>query len=100
MSVSSSAVTSALNALRMYSRQVDRAAQTIASAGLITIPSDLSDAATTPPDVPASAAAPESADLAEAMTSMLIAQRAFAAQLRVLQSADEMLKETVEWVKP
>jgi flagellar basal body rod protein FlgG len=33
------------------------------------------------------------------MTSMLIAQRAFAAQLRVLRTADEMLKESVESVK-
>jgi flagellar basal body rod protein FlgC len=83
----------------MYSRQVDRAAQTIASAGLFSVPSDPSDGATTPPDVPASATVPEFADLGEEMTSMLIAQRAFAAQLRVLQSADEMLKETVDAVK-
>jgi flagellar basal body rod protein FlgC len=34
------------------------------------------------------------------MTSMLIAQRAFAAQLRVLRSADEMLKDTVDLTRP
>ncbi len=32
------------------------------------------------------------------MTSMLIAQRAFSAQLRVLKTADEMLKESVDVV--
>ena len=97
MSVSPTAVTSALNALRMYSRQVDRAAQTIASAGLVAIPPDTTEPSADPAGAPA--AQPDLADLGEAMTSMLIAQRAFAAQLRVLRSADEMLKETVESVK-
>jgi len=94
MSISPAAVASALSALRMYSRQVDRAAQVIASAGLVRVPSDPSDAASEPSSTPDAGPA----DLGEAMTRMLIAQRAFAAQLRVLRSADEMLKETVEAV--
>ncbi|MDZ4861901.1 MAG: flagellar basal body rod C-terminal domain-containing protein [Gemmatimonadota bacterium] len=32
------------------------------------------------------------------MTDMMIAQRAFSAQLRVLRTADEMLQESVDFV--
>ena len=95
MSVSGTAVTTALNALRMYSRQVDRAAESIAAAGLADLSAD-------PPDGEGSPSAPPGdpmLDLPGAMTSMLIAQRAFAAQLRVLRAADEMLRESVESVK-
>ena len=34
------------------------------------------------------------------MTSMMIAQRAFSAQLRVLKTADQMLQDTVETLGP
>ena len=95
MSVSGTAITTALSAIRMYSRRVDRSAELIASAGLTELPTDPSDAAGMPGLAPAS---PEAADLTEAMTSMLIAQRAFSAQLKVLRTADEMLKESVEVV--
>jgi flagellar hook protein FlgE len=37
----------------------------------------------------------EPVDLGDAMVDMMIAQRAFAAQLRVLRTADQMLDETV-----
>ena len=97
MSVSGSAVATALNALRMYSRQVDRAAESIAAAGLVDLSADPADGEGTSSSLTSpSGAIP---DLAGAMTSMLIAQRAFAAQLRVLRTADEMLKESVESVK-
>jgi hypothetical protein len=93
MPVSGTAIASALNALRLYTRRVDQAAERIASAGLF-------DVTTGPPPStdPATPPAPpqEPVDLGGAMVDMMIAQRAFAAQLRVLRTADEMLKETVE----
>jgi hypothetical protein len=98
MPVSGPAIATALNALRMYSRRVDRAAESIATAGLVDGSTDPTDGATPrETGAPASAGNPE--DLASAMTDMLIAQRAFAAQLRVLRTADEMLKESVDTVK-
>ena len=97
MSVSGTAISSALNALKMYSRQVDRAAQTIATAGLGELPPEGEPA----PDAPVPAATSGAAlDLSAAMTSMMIAQRAFSAQLRVLKTADQMLQDTVETLGP
>jgi hypothetical protein len=98
MPVSGPAVATALNALRMYSRQVDRAAESIATAGLVGVPTDSADG-TTPPVSGATPSPGDAADLASAMTSMMLAQRAFSAQLRVLRTADEMLKESVDIVK-
>lgn len=96
MSVSGTAIAAALNALKMYSRRVDRAAATIASAGPVDpSPEPVEGATTPPPTVPVDGAA---LDLGAAMTDMMIAQRAFAAQLRVLRTADEMLRETVNTV--
>jgi flagellar hook protein FlgE len=96
MSVSGTAIASALNALKMYSRRVDRAAETIASAGLVYPSAEpVEGASTTPPTVSAEGAV---LDLGAAMTDMMIAQRAFAAQLRVLRTADEMLRDTVNTV--
>jgi hypothetical protein len=95
MSVSGTAISTALSALRMYSRRVDRSAEQIASFGLTDLPTDPGDSAGMP-GLPASTG--EGVDLTEAMTSMLIAQRAFSAQLRVLKTADEMLKESVDVV--
>lgn len=98
MSVSGPAIATALNALRMYSRQVDRAAESIATAGMVDLTAGPTDSADSPPaGGPATAADP--GDLASAMASMLIAQRAFAAQLRVVRTADEMFQESVDIVK-
>ncbi|MEO8636470.1 MAG: flagellar basal body rod C-terminal domain-containing protein [Gemmatimonadales bacterium] len=97
MSISPSAVSSALSALKMYSRQVDRAAESIASVGLVDLAADPASGNGAPlPSM--SVAYGDSADLAGAMTDMMIAQRAFSAQLRVLRTADEMLKESVDFV--
>lgn len=98
MSVSGTAISSALNALRMYSRRVDRAAETIAAAGLVDVTAppadpDAGGGPTTPPPAPGPVM-----DLAGAMTDMMIAQRAFSAQLRVLRTADEMLRDTVDTI--
>jgi hypothetical protein len=91
MPVSGTAMATALNALRLYSRRVDEAASRIASAGLFSVPADPSE---DPPPAASPASPPESVDLGDAMVDMMVAQRAFAAQLRVLKTADEMLKDT------
>jgi len=96
MSISGTAISSALNALKLYSRRVDQAAAQIASAGLV----DVSATAAASPEAPAAPAAAEFVDLGGAMVDMMIAQRAFAAQLRVLRTADDMLKQTVEQILP
>lgn len=92
MPVSGTAMANALNALRLYSRRVDEAASRIASVGLFAVPSE-------PTDDPVPAATPtataEPVDLGGPMIDIMVAQRAFAAQLRVLKTADEMLKDTV-----
>jgi hypothetical protein len=95
MSVSGTAITSALSALKLYSRRADRAAEQIATVGLTGASPDPTDTSGMP-GLPA--ATGESVDLSEAMMSMLTAQRAFSAQLRVLKTADEMLKESVDVV--
>jgi hypothetical protein len=95
MSVSGTAISTALSALKMYSRRVDRSAEQIASVGLTEMPTDAGDSAGMP-GLSASSGTP--VDLTDAMTNMLIAQRAFSAQLRVLKTADEMLKESVDVV--
>ena len=97
MSMTATAISSALSALRMYSRQVDRAAESIARIGLFDPAADPAAGAAVP--VPLSGVATgDAADLAGAMTDMMIAQRAFSAQLRVLRTADDMLQESVDFV--
>jgi hypothetical protein len=95
MSVSPSAVSSALSALKMYTRQVDRAAESIASIGIVDLSADPASGGGSSPSF--GVATGGTADLADAMTSMMIAQRAFSAQLAVLRTADRMLKETVDF---
>jgi hypothetical protein len=70
MSVSRSALSSAQNAIQVYSQS--------------------------PLDGPATAGSGTAGvDLGEAMVSMMIAQRAFSAQLQVIRTSDEMLHDTV-----
>lgn len=95
MPVSGTAITTALSALKLYSGRVDLAAGQIASAGLFEPPTDPNDPSGMPGLPPAAGGA---VDLTEAMTSMLIAQRAYSAQLRVLKTADEMLQDSVDLV--
>lgn len=97
MPVTGTALSTALNALKLYTRRVDLAAGQIARAGLTEVPTDGEGAS--PPSSGENAAAVGAADLGSAMVNMMIAQRAFSAQLRVLRTADEMLKESVEVVK-
>lgn len=97
MPVSGTAISTALSALKLYSRRVDRAAEQISRVGLIPVaPEGTGDPEQ--PVAPVAASAAESSDLGSAMVDMMIAQRAFAAQLRVLRTADEMLQESVRAV--
>ena len=98
MSVSGSAISAALSALHQYSRRVDQAAARIATAGLGPLSTDPAEPPTGGVPAGPPAAAGDLADLTSAMTSMMIAQRAFTAQLQVLRTADDMLQETVKSV--
>ena len=80
-----SAISAARNGLMVSTQRVERAARVIASAGL-------EPAASAPPASGPMAAA---VDRTDAMTTMLLAQRAFSAQLRVIETADAMLEESV-----
>ncbi len=89
VSALSPALATAARALRTYGQQVDQAAQDIARAGLPV-------AAEAAGDVVAGEVTPAAAvDLSEAEVRMLIAQRAFMAQLRTIRAADEMLAESI-----
>lgn len=94
MPVPGTAIASALNALKQYSRSVDQAAERIATVGLFTVPAEQPQEPEPGSPLPAPVAGP--ADLGDAMVDMMIAQRAFAAQLRVIKTADEMLRDTVQ----
>lgn len=93
-----SAISNALDALRYYSGRVDASARTIARAGLRSAadPAAPASAAPAPPAGPAAGLDAGDIDLAGAMTDMLLAQRAFSAQLRVLETASEMSREVVD----
>ena len=89
------AISSAVQGIMNSMRRMDRAAVSISRSGLPEIPVGPNDlAATAGP-----AQGTESTDLAGAMVDMLMAQRAFSAQLRVLKTADEMSRETVDLLK-
>ncbi|HTS89802.1 MAG TPA: flagellar basal body rod C-terminal domain-containing protein [Gemmatimonadales bacterium] len=94
MSLTGNTITTALAALQSYSRRVDLDAQTIASDGLFEVPVAAAGEETAVTPEPSGAA-----DLAGAMTDMLVAQRMFAAEMRVLQSAAEMQQGAVNLVK-
>lgn len=89
VSALSPALATAARALRTYGRQVDRAAQDIARAGLPVAADATGDAG------PAEVMPANAVDLAEAEVRMLVAQRAFQAQLRTIRVADEMLTESI-----
>lgn len=75
--------------------RIDRAASVISRAGLASSnaapePATNSDGTVTP----APHGEPEM-DVAGAMVDMMMAQRAFAEQLRVMQSVDQMMQDTI-----
>jgi flagellar basal body rod protein FlgG len=90
-----SALSSALHGITSSLRRMDRAANSIARSGLSDVPVG--------PNAPAASPGPpegaEATDLPGAMVDMLMAQRAFSAQLRVLRTAEEMSRETTGLLK-
>lgn len=88
------AISSARLGLQGSLRRLDRAAEAIARAGLEMEPNPLqaggSPAGQSEAPEPKAPMGPESVDLPEAIVSMLIAQRAFSANLRVMEAADRM----------
>jgi hypothetical protein len=90
-----SAVSSAVQGIMSSMRRMERAAVSVARSGLSEGPVGPNDPVTTAG--PAQGA--EASDLPAAMVDMLMAQRAFSAQLRVLKTADEMSREAVDLAK-
>ena len=90
MSSIASATASALQGIQACLRRMDKAAAVISGSG-----ADVAAApdATSPGGVPTDA--PAAADVPGAMVDILIAQRAFSAQLRVLEAAGQMADEAV-----
>jgi hypothetical protein len=94
VSVSPTALSSAQSALQTYSRLVDQAAAQIANWGLENV-TDSGTTAEPPAGQPTAATPAPTGDLGEAMVNMMIAQRAFSAQLKVIRTSDEMLRDLV-----
>ena len=88
MPVTPTALISALQGLRASSARVARAAQSIAASGLPFPPADTGDGTAAPPEQQT-----DTAGLADAEVTMLMAQRSFSAQLRVLEAAGEIMSE-------
>lgn len=92
MSLAISSLSTAVNALRVQFQRVERAAESISDAGL-TDPAPPGADPSAAPDSPPAGGMP---DLADGMVTMLIAQRAVAAQLRVIRAVDEMSREAMK----
>ena len=86
-----SLLSSGLAGLQRFARKADRAALSIARSGL-----EPAAAAAGPASDPAAPAACAPDDVTGAMVDLLVAQRMFAAQLRVVRTADEMMQTAVE----
>jgi len=88
------ALSSALQGLRSSIRRIDRAAADVARAGL-----PVADEATAeaplqlPPNVPAPG---QPIDLADSMTEILLAQRGYFAQLRLIEASRRMEQEALD----
>ncbi len=96
-----SATRAALLGMQASLRKFEQAAAVVSRAGLDTgrppdgaVPSD--QAADAPGFVPATS----EDDFLDAMVNMMVAQRAFSAQLRVLETADDMTREAVGLGRP
>ena len=92
MIIPASAIATVLNAMRSYSRKVDRAAEAIATDGLDVKPAEPRPGeAPTQPFVSVAPRVTQDSDLAESTTTILTAQRAFMDQQRVLEAAKVMM---------
>ena len=91
MSSPISGLSSAVSALNLTSLRMERAASTVASAGLPT-----SSAAPSIPVSSTPAPAPVSSDLVGAEIDVMMAQRAFSAELRVVEAQARMTRALEE----
>jgi hypothetical protein len=92
----SSASSSAIQGMQASLRKLDRAAATISRIGL-----DAEPGAPASPDEPplvlnVRSPAEAESDLPAAMIDMMTAQRAYSLNLRVLETANEMAKESID----
>jgi hypothetical protein len=86
-------LTTAANAMRVQMARAERAAHLIARGGLNGPAPAEPDAGAG--DAPAPVAPPQEADTLDATVDLLLAQRAFAAQVRVIETADAVATEAV-----
>ncbi len=97
MSLAIPALAAARAGLQGALARIDRAASIISRAGLessATPAPTPSETSTT--DVPAPAGNAPELDVTGAMVDLLMAQRAFAAQLRVIQAVDQTMQDTLD----
>ena len=89
MSFPISAFSSALQGLARFGRRVDRDAAAISRAGLET---------SSGPSSPS--LAPDTLDLTGASVDLVASRTFYTAQLRVIETADEMTKESIDLLGP
>lgn len=96
-----SATRAALLGMQASLRKLDQAADVISRAGLeLDVNPPAADAAAS--DAPADSGlvpATSDDDFLDAMVNMMVAQRAFSAQLRVFETADEMSGEAIDLLR-
>ncbi len=91
-----SALSSALQGMTSNLRRLDRAAAVVARLGL-TSPPEPPESPGVPPDEPTPPPEPgQPTDLTGTMTDILIAQRGYFAQLRLIEAARKMEKEAID----
>ncbi len=88
MTVLPSATSSALQGIRFSLERLDRAARVIAASGLDEPTAD-------PATDPGPAAGVDALDFTGAVLDMMLAQRAFSANVRVFETADAMTREVI-----
>lgn len=96
-----SATRAALLGMQASLRKLDQAAEVISRAGLeldVNPPADTNG----PADSTDSGLVPATSDddFLGAMVDMMVAQRAYSAQLRVLEAADDMTREAIDLAGP
>ncbi len=96
MSLSFGAYESAVQGVKVYQAAFDRAAQEVVKSTLTEAVPTIESTQSAGAGAQESQLTGDSGLMTDAMVEMMTAQRAFTASLRVLETADEMVKETVE----
>ncbi len=87
------ALSSALQGLRSSQRRFDRAAEAVARAAIPVPPEPPEDPSSPQPAMPEPG---QPTDLTGSMTDILMAQRGYFAQLRLIEAAQKMHKEAID----